>query len=132
MSVERYTVEDQPQDQGASCGPGSREPDPQAVPALTGFDPSRECERGIEQAIRDFRNNLPGWWYSLGECEVSCDASCAPTRESGDIALIPHDERFNSGFHVDLLQPCTLAAALWHVMGEAVAARIEAKEAAND
>lgn len=27
--------------------PGSREPDPQAVPALSGFDPSRES----------------GWWY---------------------------------------------------------------------
>jgi hypothetical protein len=26
---------------GASCGPGSREPDPQAVPAASGFDPSR-------------------------------------------------------------------------------------------
>lgn len=102
--------------------------EPASSLAASRFDPSRECEQGLEQAIRDFRNNLPGWWFSVGECEVSCDASCAPTRESADIALIPQDERFNSGFHVDLPQPATLAAALWHVMGEALAARIEAME----
>jgi hypothetical protein len=37
----------------SASGPGSREPDPQAVPALTGFDPSRisEAVELIEPAV---------------------------------------------------------------------------------
>lgn len=81
------------------------------------------AERGLEAMIARFREALPGWWYSLGECEKSCDASCAPTRESDDLALIPYDERFNSGFHCDLPQPSCLADALGAVMREAVIAR---------
>lgn len=75
---------------------------------------------GLEEAISDFKKALPGWWFSLGECQVSCDASCAPTSESEHIDLIPLDDRFNSGFHVDLLQPSTLAEALRTVQNEAL------------
>src|SRR3546814_14222933 len=57
---------------------------------------------GLEQAIADFKAALPGWWFSVCECQVSCDASCAPTRERPDIALIEHDERFDLGFDADL------------------------------
>lgn len=63
-------------------------------------------------AIDRFKRDLPGWWYSVCECQVSCDASCAPTRESPHAALILKDERFDSGFHVDLDQPSSLAEAL--------------------
>lgn len=73
-------------------------------------------------AIRDFKTALPGWWYSVGECQVTCDASCGPTVESFDILLIPHDRRFDDGFHVDLPNPSTLADALRHVMRDAQAA----------
>lgn len=66
----------------------------------------------LEAAIARFKRDLPGWWFSVGECQVSCDASCAPTRESEHMALIPQDERFNSGFHVDDPQPSSLAKAL--------------------
>lgn len=81
------------------------------------------CEHRLEETIRRFREALPGWWFSLGECDVSCDASCAPTRQSPDLALIPLDDRFNSGFHADVPQPSTLADALSIVMMEAVTAR---------
>lgn len=84
------------------------------------------CHTGIEDAIAEFRLRLPGWWYSLGECQVSCDASCAPTRHSPDIELINFDQRFDSGFHADLIQPSTLAASLRTVMAEALSAREEA------
>lgn len=89
-------------------------------------DPTLEtepCENGLLQAIREFRAALPGWWYSLGECDVSCDASCAPTRHSPDTSLIDQDERFNSGFHCDARQPSTLAEALRDVTEQAVRAR---------
>lgn len=76
----------------------------------------------LENAIAEFKAALPGWWFSVCECQVSCVASCAPTTESPHIALIPFDDRFNSGFHADLPQPSTLAEALRTVMNEAVAA----------
>ena len=78
---------------------------------------------GIEEAIAKFKRALPGWWFSIGECQVSADASCGPTRESPDITLIPRDDRFNSGFHADLPQPATMAEALGTVMQEALSAR---------
>lgn len=77
---------------------------------------------GLEAAIAEFKAALPGWWFSVCECQVSCDASCAPTSESSHLALIPRDERFNNGFHADLPQPSTLAAALRTVMDAAVEA----------
>lgn len=80
---------------------------------------------GLEQAITEFKAALPGWWFSVGECQVSCDASCAPTWESPDIALIERDRRFDAGFHADLLQPSTLAEALRDVMEQALEAKAE-------
>lgn len=77
----------------------------------------------LEAAIAEFKAALPGWWYSLGECQVSCDASCAPTVESPHINLIRESgDRFDAGFHVDLRQPSTLAQALRAVMQEVLEA----------
>ena len=78
--------------------------------------------RDLEAAIAEFKAALPGWWFSVGECQLSCDASCAPTTESPHIGLIPMNRAFDSGFHVDLPQPSTLAEALRHVLGRAQAA----------
>lgn len=93
-----------------------------AAPDLSGWP--EVCHDDLGPAIAEFKAALPGWWYTLGECQVSCDASCAPTSLSADLDLIPADERFNSGFHADLAQPSTLADALRTVMQEA----LEAKE----
>lgn len=79
---------------------------------------------GLEAAILDFKLEFPGWWYSVCECQVSCDATIAPTTESEDIKFIDPREAayggegcpFNEGFSVDLPQPSTLADALRHVM----------------
>lgn len=77
---------------------------------------------GLEAAIATFKATLPGWWYSVGECQVSADASCGPTRESPHIKLIQRDRRFDDGFHADLPQPSTMAAALMDVMSQALEA----------
>jgi hypothetical protein len=77
----------------------------------------------LEAAIAEFKTALPGWWYSVCECQVSCDASCAPTTESPDVDLISRDPAFDNGFHADLLQPSSLAAALRDVMAQALAAK---------
>ncbi len=76
----------------------------------------------LEDAIFEFKRALPGWWFTVGECQVSADASCGPTRESDHIALIPRDSRFDEGFHADLPQPATMANALDTVLREALAA----------
>ena len=77
----------------------------------------------LEAAIAEFKAALPGWWYSVCECQVSCDASCAPTSESEHITLITEaGDKFDAGFHADLRQPSTLAEALRTVMREALAA----------
>lgn len=77
---------------------------------MSGWHKTRHTH--LPAAIGRFKRDLPGWWYSVCECQVSCDASCAPTRESPHVSLIVKDERFDSGFHVDLEQPSTLAEAL--------------------
>jgi hypothetical protein len=77
----------------------------------------------LPAAIAEFKAALPGWWYSVCECQVSCDATCAPTRESPDLALIERDRRFDTGFDADLLQPSTLAEALRDVMRQALEAK---------
>ncbi len=77
----------------------------------------------LESTIAEFKAALPGWWYSVCECQVSCDASCAPTTDSPDIALIEKDPAFDGGFHADIDQPSTLAEALRNVMEQALAAK---------
>jgi hypothetical protein len=77
---------------------------------------------GLEAAIAEFKAALPGWWFTVGECQVSADASCAPTAESSHVSLIPRDRRFDDGFHADLPQPATLAEALADVTAQALAA----------
>ena len=83
----------------------------------------------LGDAIAEFKMTLPGWWYTLGECKVSCHASCAPTVESEDIKLISQDDRFDHGFHADLGQPSTLAEALRDVLGQAVGAKKRLQDA---
>lgn len=89
---------------------------------------------GLEAAILDFKLEFPGWWYSVCECKVSCDATIAPTSDSADTALIYESKLgdgkegcpFDSGFTVDLPQPSTLSEALRHVMRMAREAKREA------
>ncbi len=82
----------------------------------------------LEATIAAFKAEFPGWWYSVCECQLSCDASCAPTSESPDIALIVESgDQFDDGFHADLPQPVTLAEALLDVMAQARAARLIAQ-----
>lgn len=77
----------------------------------------------LEATIAEFKAKLPGWWYSVCECQVSCDASCAPTSESPDINRIKvARDCWDDGFHADLRQPSSLAEALRDVMEQALEA----------
>lgn len=75
----------------------------------------------LPAAIAEFKAALPGWWFSVCECQVSCDARIAPTTESPHISRVEFGNTFDEGFEVALPQPSTLAQALRHVMAEALA-----------
>jgi hypothetical protein len=90
------------------------------------IDWKQKAQTDLEAAIAEFKAELPGWWYSICECQVSCDASCAPTTETADIDLIEVNPAFDSGFHADLRQPSTLAEALRDVMAQAREAKAAA------
>jgi hypothetical protein len=78
----------------------------------------------ISEAIETFERELPGWWWSLGNCSVSADASCGPDRAGPDARLLK-DRLFDDGFHSDLRQPATPAEALMDVLDQAKKARAE-------
>jgi hypothetical protein len=68
-----------------------------------------EIPADLSEAVRDFKEALPGWWFTVGECSVSCDATVGP-----DVAYCPQWmlDKFDAGFDCDLAQPSTLASAL--------------------
>lgn len=87
--------------------------------------------QSLDAVIEQFETLLPGWWWTMGNCNVSADASCAPTGEGPDAYLIAyrnHDERFDGGFHLDVLHPAHPADSLAHIMAEAVNARDELRK----
>jgi hypothetical protein len=81
-------------------------------------------EVSLDQAIATFTKTLPGWWFSVGLCHVSADASCAPDSAGVDAELL-NEKLFDDGFHADLLPPATMADALLEVMAQAVMAKGE-------
>jgi hypothetical protein len=78
----------------------------------------------LDQAIELFTRELPGWWWSVGDCENSAHASCGPNRSGPDGDLIDIDSTiFDSGFHVNLRQPSVPAQALLAVLAQAKACK---------
>lgn len=76
------------------------------------------------EAISTFRRKLPGWWFSLGDCSVSRDASCGPDRNGPDAHLL-EDREFDDGFHADLDEAgSTMAEALRDVMRQGLEAKV--------
>lgn len=71
-------------------------------------------------AIAEFETALPGWWWMVGTCNLTRDASCGP--DFRDARCSAEDvERFDKGFHCD--HKGSLADALRDVMYQAQAAR---------
>jgi hypothetical protein len=82
----------------------------------------------LPAAIAYFHSKLPGWWFSVGACHVSADASAAADTAGSDAWLYRTGDRevtkwFDEGFHADLHPPATMADALIRVTDLASAAR---------
>ena len=85
---------------------------------------------GLVPAIERLRSELPGWLFTVGECQVSCDATVFPMGDEVDADLINHrdaEPRFDSGFDCDLRQPSTMADALNGAIDAALEARAKFK-----
>lgn len=83
----------------------------------------------LATAIARLERELPGWWWSVGSCHVSADASIGPDRK-GPMAELLRYVLMDNGFHHDLQQPSTCGEALNACIDEALAAiaEIRAKE----
>jgi hypothetical protein len=86
---------------------------------------SGDATDGLIAAIEEFQSALPGWWFTLGDCSISADASCGPDRNGPDAHLLSN-RLFDEGFHADLPQPAKIADALRCVTAQGVAARSSA------
>ena len=84
----------------------------------------RWCEegatKGLSDAIEKLYRELPGWWFSLGNCSVSADATVGPDRNGPDCDLL-QIARFDEGINGSLPHPATLADALNRAISMAVA-----------
>lgn len=67
--------------------------------------------KGLEEAIETLQRELPGWWWSVGNCHVSADATIGPDSRGPDAHLLSIKE-FDEGIQGDLLHPATVAEAL--------------------
>ncbi len=76
----------------------------------------------IDEAIAKFRRELPGWWWSIGDCSVSADASCGPELNGPDAHLVKID-KFGKGFDCDLRQSASPIESLLTVLEHAKAAK---------
>jgi hypothetical protein len=91
---------------------------------------AKEQTGDLVAAIAHFNAKLPGWWFSVGACHVSADATVAPDSAGADADALFHsgDEDvtkfFDGGFDVDLHPPATIADALIRATDLAYAARI--------
>lgn len=84
----------------------------------------------LAAAIFRLERELPGWWWSVGACHVSADASIGPDY-NGPAAHLGEIKLFDEGFHNDLRQPATCAEALHACIDEALEAlRKHAEQAA--
>lgn len=89
----------------------------------------------LADAIREFERALPGWWYTVGTCSVSRDASCGPERTGPDAGLLV-SRVFDDGFHHDDRDPgSTMAGSLRLIMHAALKARaagVQPEDTAGD
>ena len=79
----------------------------------------------LSAAVAEFERRLPGWWWSVGSCIESRDASCGPDISGPDADLLKIEDRvFDEAFHCDDHRDgSTVADVLRAVMEEALETR---------
>jgi len=85
------------------------------------------------RAVAEFEENLPGFWWSVGQCSVGAHASCAVDGNGVQGDLLEHiavGHPYDVGFHCDT-KGGSPAEALRYVMNAALNF-IENEETNND
>jgi len=90
-----------------------------------------EFKASLVSALTRLEKELPGWWWRVGSCSVSADATIGPDRTGPDAHLLKIDE-FDKGFDCDLRQPATCGEALNRAIDKALAAKAVAWMASGD
>lgn len=73
-------------------------------------------------AIKEFERDLPGFWWSVGQCSVGAHASCSVDGKGDQAALLEGVEagdELDTGFHCDTTGG-TPAEALRNVKSQAL------------
>lgn len=93
-----------------------------AQPEKSDWQPEMVGDLAI--AIRRLETELPGWWWRVGACHVSADATIGPDSAGLDAHLLYLESRiFDDAFDNDLRQPATCAEALNGAIDMALAAK---------
>jgi len=73
-----------------------------------------EFKADLVTALARLERELPGWWWRVGACHVSADATIGPDSGGVDAWLLYLEETraFDEGIDCDLRQPATCGAAL--------------------
>jgi len=69
-------------------------------------------------AVIRMQESLPGWWFTVGRCGLTCHASVGPDRAFIQPPLL---DKYDGGFHADIPNPTTCADALDEAVRKAVA-----------
>lgn len=89
------------------------------------------CEKGstagLSEAIEELYSQLPGWWFSVGNCHVTADATVGPDANGPDAWLLQFKE-FDDGIESNLPHPATVATALLSAIELALAAKIKREQ----
>lgn len=72
------------------------------ISRVVGYDMRQVFLRDIAWAIAVFRHALPGWWFQLGLCALSGDASIGPDFRSDVAPSKEIIDKYDDGFHADL------------------------------
>lgn len=84
---------------------------------------------GLEEAIAQVKQELPGWWWKVGSCCVSDDACIAPDfndpihgeRLKAQFFPIEAGSELDAGFDVDMRPPGDVGGALLQALADAQA-----------
>lgn len=86
---------------------------------------SDEATDDLNGAVARFSALLPGWWFTVGRCDLTCHSTVGPDRAH---IPAPYLNKYDRGFSADIANPTTCAAAL----NEAVRKAIEMLTAEGD
>ena len=73
------------------------------VKACPEFTTSLDAAVGLKHRL------LPGWWWTAGQCGLTCHASVGPDRA---FIAEPDLSKYDDGFHADIANPSTPVLAL--------------------